>query len=73
MASNGDRVMSREHCVCMQSVCGCVWMTGNRADWSLSEFQFARPNKRIEIPLIHSEIFSTKKDSGILLSLLNEL
>lgn len=70
MASNGDRVMSREPCVCMQSVCVCVWMMGKGADWCLSEFQFTMPNKRIEIPLIRSEIFS---DSGIFLSPLTEL
>lgn len=32
MSSNGDRLMSRETCVCTQSLCVCVSMTGNRAD-----------------------------------------
>lgn len=66
MASNGDRVMSGELCVSMHSLCVCGLRMGSRADWSLSEFQFTMPNKRIEIPLILSEIFSRKKkDSGI--------
>lgn len=56
-----------------KSVFVCVSATSTRADWSLSEFQFAMPNNHIEILLIHSEIFSTEKDSGILLSLLTEM
>lgn len=61
MGSNGDRVMSREPCVCTPSVhvCESWWraaeLTGVHLNFN------SLPHKRIEILLIHSEIILNRK------------
>lgn len=61
-------------CVYAKSVCVCVLVTSNRADWSLNlNFNSLCQINTLRFLSYIQEIFSTKKDSGISPSLLSEL